>query len=61
MPERVDISAFSLALNPDDFCAQEPQTDDEKAEWANDEQEVRSVCDYLRQKVIPDMASFRVP
>ena len=57
LPERVDISAFSLALNPDVFCGQEPQIDEDKAEWANDEQEVRGVCNYLRQKVIPDMVS----
>jgi len=53
--ERVDISAFSLALNPDVFCGQVPQTDDEKNEWASDETAVRAVCDYLRQKVIPEM------
>ena len=53
--ERVDISAFSLALNPDVFCGQVPQTDEEKAEWAADEREVRAVCDYLYQKVMPEM------
>ena len=55
--ERVDISSFSLALNPDVFCGQEPQTDEDKAEWAKDEEEVRHVCDYLYQKAIPDMVS----
>ncbi|KAK4691785.1 protein TIF31, partial [Lecanoromycetidae sp. Uapishka_2] len=53
--ERVDISAFSLALNPDVFCGQEPQTNEEKEEWAKDEQEVRLVCDFLHQKILPEM------
>ena len=52
--EHVDISSFSLALNPDVFCGQVPQTDDEKAEWAADEREVRAVCDYLYHKAIPE-------
>lgn len=56
-PERVDISAFSLALNPDVFCGQEPQTEEEKEEWANDEREVRRVCDHLHDKVIPELVS----
>ena len=53
--DRVDISAFNLSLNPDVFCGQVPQTDDEKKEWANDEREVRAVCAYLNEKVIPEM------
>jgi len=53
--ERVDISAFSLALNPDVFCGQVPQTDEEKEEWAKDEQEVRTVCECLRDKIFPEM------
>lgn len=53
--DRVDISAFSLSLNPDVFCGQAPQTDEEKEEWANDEREVRAVCAYLHEKVIPEM------
>ena len=53
--ERVDMSAFSLALNPDVFCGQVPQTDEEKEEWANDEREVRNVCNHLHKKVIPEM------
>ena len=55
--ERVDISAFSLTLNPDVFCAQVPQTDEEKEEWARDEREVRTVCEHLHNKVIPDMVN----
>ena len=55
--KRVDISAFSLALNPDVFCAQVPQTTEEKEEWVRDEQEVRAVGDYLHGKVVPDLVS----
>ena len=53
--DRVDISAFSLSLNPDVFCGQVPQTEEEKEEWANDEREVRAACAHLHEKVIPEM------
>ena len=53
--ERVDISAFSLALNPDVFCGQEPQTDEEREEWTKDEQQVRAVCDHLHDTVFPEL------
>ncbi|KAJ9326529.1 hypothetical protein DTO027B5_240 [Paecilomyces variotii] len=53
--ERVDISGFQFALNPDVFSGQVPQTDEEKEQWARDEQEVRDACDYLRSKVLPDL------
>ncbi|KAL8825808.1 MAG: hypothetical protein Q9191_004185 [Dirinaria sp. TL-2023a] len=53
--ERVDISGFSLSLNPDVFCGQVPQTDEEKEELANDERDVRAVCDFLHEKVIPEL------
>lgn len=53
--ERVDISGFNLALNPDVFSGQIPQTKEEKEQWAKDEQEVRDACDHLRSKVIPDL------
>ena len=53
--DRVDISAFSLTLNPDVFCGQVPQTDEEKEEWTNDEREVRAVCAHLHEKVIPEL------
>ncbi|KAL9099404.1 MAG: hypothetical protein Q9163_005089 [Psora crenata] len=49
------ISDFSLALNPDVFCGQIPQTEEEKEEWTKDEEQVRAVCDYLHQTVFPDM------
>lgn len=54
---RVDISAFSFALNPDVFCGQTPQSKEEKEEWAQDEREVRAVADHLHQKIIPELVS----
>ena len=56
--EHVDISAFSLSLNPDVCCGQVPQTEEERAEWANDERDVRAVCDFLHQKIMPELVSF---
>lgn len=53
--ERVDISNFKLALNPDVCSGQIPQTDEEKEEYASDEKEVRAVCDFLRSKAIPGL------
>lgn len=53
--ERVDISNFTLALNPDVCSGQVPQTDEEKQEYDADEREVRAVCEFLRSKVIPDL------
>ena len=54
-PERIDISTFHLALNPDVFCGQTPQTNEEKDEWSKDENEVRMVCRFLHDKVFPEM------
>lgn len=51
--EAVDLSGFSFALNPDCFSGQQPQTEDEKAEWEKDEAEVRAVCKYLTTETIP--------
>jgi protein TIF31 len=56
--ERVDISNFSLAFNPDVFCGQTPQTAEEKEEWAKDETLVRDVCSHLHKKVLPDMVCY---
>lgn len=53
--ERVDISGFVYALNPDVFSGQEPQTDDEKAAWAEDEDAVRGLSKYLLGEVLPRM------
>ncbi|CAA9958914.1 Clustered mitochondria protein [Pyrenophora teres f. maculata] len=51
--ERVDISGFSFALNPDVFSGQNPQSDEDKKEWAQDEAEVRAACEHLTAEVIP--------
>jgi protein TIF31 len=53
--ERVDISGFQLAFNPDVFCGQVPQTEEEKEEWTKDEQEVRAICNHLNTKVMPEL------
>lgn len=53
--ERIDISDFSFALNPDAFSGQKPQTEAEKEEWAKDEEEVRSAAEFLRSTVIPEL------
>lgn len=57
--EGIDTTKFSLAFNPDVFCGQMPQTDEEKKEWANDESNVRALCSYLHEKVMPDMVSIQ--
>jgi protein TIF31 len=51
--DRVDISGFTFALNPDVFSGQNPQSDEDKAEWAKDEAEVRAACEHLQSEVIP--------
>ncbi|KAF2637322.1 hypothetical protein P280DRAFT_472472 [Massarina eburnea CBS 473.64] len=51
--ERVDISGFEFALNPDVFCGQHPQSEEDKAEWAKDEAEVRAACAHLSAEVMP--------
>ena len=51
--ESVDISSFSFALNPDVFSGQQPQTDSQKTQWAEDERAVRDLCTYLTAEVIP--------
>lgn len=56
-PEKnqLDLSDFKFALNPDAFSGQVPQTDEEKAEFQEDEQQVREACEYLREHVIPEL------
>ena len=56
--DRVDLSGFDFALNPDVFSGQQPQTDEEKAEMAKDEQNVRDACTWLRERVIPNLVSI---
>ncbi|KAH9828887.1 clustered mitochondria protein [Teratosphaeria destructans] len=51
--ESVDLSDFSFTLNPDVFSGQQPQTDEEKAGLEKDELEVRAVCKYLSDDVLP--------
>ncbi|TKA80968.1 hypothetical protein B0A55_02385 [Friedmanniomyces simplex] len=53
--ETVDVSGFSFTLNPDVFSGQQPQTDEEKAEMEKDEADVRDVCKYLMEDVLPRM------
>ena len=53
--ERIDISDFKFSLNPDAFSGQEPQTDEEKADWARDEEEVRAAAEFLRSSVMPEL------
>jgi len=55
--ERIDISGFRYALNPDVFSGQQPKTDEEKEEWTKDEAEVRAACDYLVNETIPRLVS----
>lgn len=52
---RVDISKFSLAFNPDVFCGQMPQNEEEKMEWIQDEDNVRAIGDHLHQRVLPEL------
>jgi protein TIF31 len=53
--DRIDISNFTFALNPDVCSGQVPQTNVEKSDYAEDEKNVRSVCAYLRDTVIPGL------
>ncbi|KAK0673806.1 clustered mitochondria-domain-containing protein [Cercophora samala] len=53
--DRIDMSDFKFALNPDVFSGQVPQTDEEKEEMAKDEQDVRDACKYLTETVIPGL------
>jgi protein TIF31 len=53
--ELVDLSNFTFALNSDVCSGQVPQTDEEKDEYAKDEEEVRAVCAHLRTKAIPEL------
>ena len=53
--DRVDISGFTFALNPDVFCLKEPQSEEDKVEWSKDEKEVRAACEHLRTTAIPTL------
>ena len=56
--ERIDISDFDFSLNADVFNGQRPQTDEETQAWAEDERDVRAACDFLREKVMPEMVRW---
>lgn len=51
--DRVDISNFEFALNPDVYSGQKPETEEEKAQMEKDEADVRAACTFLLEKVIP--------
>lgn len=53
------MSGFKFSLNPDVFSGQQPQTEEEKAQYEKDEAEVREVCKFLTEKMIPGLVSFR--
>lgn len=53
--ERIDVSNFKYALNPDVFSGQVPQSEAEKEEMSSDEKDVRAACDFLRDVAIPEL------
>ena len=54
--EKIDISGFDFALNPDVFTAsQGPVTEEEKKQVQEDEDDVRACCAFLQEKLIPDL------
>ncbi|KAI9852663.1 MAG: Intracellular distribution of mitochondria [Thelocarpon superellum] len=53
--ERVDVSGFDLALNPDVFNGQNPATPEEREEQARDERHVRDACAFLTDQVLPEL------
>lgn len=55
--ERIDVSDFHFALNPDVCSGQVPQTEEEKTEYTEDEKDVRALCDYLRSQIVPGLIS----
>lgn len=55
--DRIDVSNFIFALNPDAFSGQEPHTDLEKEQLSKDEEEVRLACNFLRATAIPELVN----
>ena len=53
--ERVDVSDFRLAFNPDVCCGQQPGSDDEREDLQSDEAAVRALSDYLLDDTIPQL------
>ena len=60
-PDRVDVSGFKFALNPDVFCGQTPQTEEERSELEADEVMVRNACNHLTNVVIPELVNLAFP
>jgi protein TIF31 len=54
--EKIDVSGFDFALNPDVFTpSQAPVTEEEKQSLKQDEDDVRACCTFLQEKLIPDL------
>lgn len=54
--EKIDVSGFDFALNPDVFTpSQAPTTEEEKQQLKQDEDDVRACCTFLQEKLIPDL------
>jgi len=54
--EKIDVSGFDFALNPDVFTpSQAPTTEEEKQRLKQDEDDVRACCTFLQEKLIPDL------
>jgi protein TIF31 len=54
--EKIDISGFAFALNPDVFTvSQAPVTEEEKKQVEEDETDVRACCAFLRETLIPKL------
>ncbi|KAI9836726.1 MAG: Intracellular distribution of mitochondria [Sclerophora amabilis] len=50
--DRIDVSKFDFAFNPDVFSGQTPPTSEEKEKLLRDESEVRTACNFLRTEVM---------
>ncbi|ODA80495.1 hypothetical protein RJ55_03453 [Drechmeria coniospora] len=50
---KLDLSDFKFALNPDAFSGQLPQSEEEKSQLEEEEKEVREACNHLRDQAIP--------
>ncbi|KAI0024684.1 clustered mitochondria-domain-containing protein [Xylariomycetidae sp. FL0641] len=54
---KFDATNFEFSLNPDAFSGQVPQTEEEKKEFAADEEAVRKACLHLRDSAIPEFVN----
>lgn len=52
--ETPTIPLFDLTFNSDVYSGQIPQSDEDKKELADDEEKVKSICEYLRNTAIPE-------